>query len=83
MSKSKRPNFGKRHIDVTDSSLVKEVHYDPKTNTLDAVFHNGKRYRYIGVVPLVFAQFVLAESMGKFFNAEIKTKYECKKVRIR
>lgn len=76
----KRVNFGKRHIDVTGSTLVKKVHYDPETNTLDAIFHSGARYRYRGVTPKIFSKFVLSLSMGKFYNKFIKSAYPSEKV---
>jgi hypothetical protein len=77
----KRVNFGRRHIAVTDSTLVDVVHYDPETNTLDAVFHSGARYRYRGVTPKIFSKFVLATSMGKFYNRFIKSAYPSEKVK--
>ena len=80
-AKKTRINFGKKFITIEDSTLVDQVHYDPDTKTLDAVFKNGARYRYKTVPPVVFAKFVLAESMGKFFNVNIKGEYECKKVK--
>lgn len=82
-SLKKRVNFGKKHIDVTDSTLVNKVFYDLKGNTLDAVFYNGNRYRYHGVTPTVFCEFVLSTSMGKFYNKRIKNRYPSEKVRIR
>lgn len=78
----KKVHFGPNHIKVEDSTMVDRVYYDPETNTLDAVFRKKKetdterRYRYRGVGPKVFAQFVLAKSMGKFFNSKIRTKYQ-------
>ena len=72
----KKLRFGPAHISIEDSTLVDRVYYDPETNTLDAVFKEGARYRYRGVTPKVFAKFVLAKSMGKFFNTNIRTKYQ-------
>ena len=79
----KRINFGKAHIDVTDSTLVSKVFYDPDTNTLDALFYGGARYRYTGMTPKIFAKFVLSTSMGKYYNRFIKGAYPSEKVRIR
>lgn len=80
----KRPNFkNRRYIEIEDSSVIKHVFYDPKSNTLDVVFSSDKRYRYVGVTPLVFAEFITSESAGKYFNAEIKDRYEFKKVKPR
>lgn len=79
MAAKKKVHFGTQHIAVEDSKVVEKVFYDPDTNTLDAVFKSGKRYRYRGVRPKVFAKFVLAKSMGRFFNANIKKKYQYQK----
>ncbi len=80
--KTKLPkvNFGTQHIKVKDSALVSKVFYDPDTDTLEAVFKNRTRYRYTDVTPKTFAKFVLAESMGKFFNAKIRNKFDYEKV---
>lgn len=75
-SVKKKVRFGPNHIAISDSTLVDKVYYDPDTSTLDAVFKKGARYRYRGVGPKVFAKFVLAKSMGKFFNSKIRTKYQ-------
>lgn len=81
--KSTRVTFGKRHIEVVGSTLVDKVFYSTKQKVLDALFHNGSRYRYRGVTPSVFSEFVLSGSMGKFFNQNIKGRYESEKVRVR
>lgn len=79
-SKAKRVYFGTKHIDVEDSVLVDKVFYDPETNTLDAVFKKGSRYRYRGIKPKLFSQFVLAKSMGRFYNSNIRSKFTSEKV---
>ena len=76
----KKPKFGARHIDVEDSKLVEKVYYDPESDVLDAVFKTGTRYRYHDVTPKVFAKFVLAESMGKFFNEKIRNRFDYERV---
>jgi hypothetical protein len=73
--------FGKRHITVSDSKLINKVFYDPETGTLDAVIKAGGRYRYHRVPAKVFAKFVLASSLGNFFNRNIKSKYVVEKAR--
>jgi hypothetical protein len=77
--------FGKVYIEITDSTLVDKVFYDPETCTLDAVFKKrgggeGARYRYRRVPAKVFAQFVLANSKGQFFNKNIKKGYVVEKI---
>jgi len=73
--KKPRVSFGSKHIAVEGSSLVEKVFYDPETLTLDAVFKKGARYRYKRVPAKVFAKFVLAKSLGSFFNKEIRNRY--------
>lgn len=84
--KRKIAHFGSRYIEVEDSTMINKVYYDPETQTLDAVFRKGKtgedgsRYRYRNVPTKVFAEFVLAKSLGKFFNKNIKKGYVVEKV---
>lgn len=79
--KRTRAHFGHRFIEVEDSSMITGVYYDPTTCTLDAMFKSGVRYRYRKVPTKVFAEFVLAKSLGKFFNANIKKNYVVEKAR--
>ncbi len=72
--------FGKKFITVEDSAMIDKVFYDPETQTLDAVFKKGARYRYRRVPAKVFAQFVLANSMGSFFNKNIRKSYVVEKI---
>lgn len=82
--KMKRPSFPDRHIEVTDSTMIEKVHYDRKTKTLDAIFKNsGKRYRYADVPVEIFVDFVLSESLGKFFNDKIRDIYDYREVKVR
>lgn len=76
----KKPKFGPRHIDVNDSTLVDKVFYDPDTDILDAVFKKGARYRYYDVTPKTFSQFVLATSMGEFFNKKVRNRFDFEKM---
>jgi hypothetical protein len=79
------PKFGTHSIKVRDSALVSKVFYDPNTLTLDAVFikkalMKKTRYRYKRVPAKVFAEFVLAESMGAYFNKNIRNRYAFQQV---
>ena len=49
-------------------------------NILRIVFTSGNIFDYYGVDKLVFEEFVKAESIGKFFHANIKDKYQYEKV---
>ena len=78
------PKFGTHSIKVRDSELVSKVFYDPETLTLDAVFRTKKRkptrYRYTRVPAKTFAEFVLADSMGKYFNKNIRNRFSFQQV---
>lgn len=58
------------------SSVIKTVGYDPARRLLDVEFHNEHVYRYEGVENGVYAEFMAAESKGRFFNENIQYGYE-------
>ena len=55
------------------SSNINSVSYSEKGLTV--VFKSGKEYLYPGVPKLLYEQMLDADSVGKFFNAEIKPNY--------
>ena len=67
------------------SSQVKAIGYDPLTKTLACQFQHGLGaiYHYPNVEPKTHADFMAAESIGKFFGQHIKplpfAKYEAEK----
>jgi hypothetical protein len=56
------------------SNQVAAIGYDPLTKTLAVTFARGPGtvYHYPNVEPKVHADFMAAESIGKFFGAHIK-----------
>lgn len=54
------------------SSNLKSVGFDPETNTLELEFNHGGVYRYFNVPPNKFHDLMAAESLGKYFDSEIK-----------
>lgn len=58
-----------------DSSSLAGADYDPEARTLEIEFRSGSRYRYDGVSPEVFAQFLAAPSHGRYFTAWIRDRY--------
>lgn len=56
------------------SSQVKAIGYDPATKTLACQFAHGPGHLYVypNVEPKVHADFMAAESIGKFFGQHIK-----------
>jgi lysyl-tRNA synthetase class 2 len=66
-----------------ESSMMTQVEYDDDAQELDILFASGKRYRYFGVPPDIYAELLDAESKGQFFNEEIKDVYPFSEVRSR
>jgi hypothetical protein len=56
------------------------VGYDPDTQTLEVEFHKGGIYQYYGVPSLMYEGVITASSVGKFFNANIKSVFSYEKV---
>ena len=54
------------------SSVIKSAGYLASESTLDIEFLSGKRYRYFGVGDTVWTEFTMADSVGRFYNREIK-----------
>lgn len=62
-------------LQAVDSSQVKAIGYDAATKTLAVQFKHGLGaiYHYPNVEPKTHADFIAAESVGKFFGAHIKS----------
>lgn len=58
------------------SAVIKAVGYDPARHILDVEFHNEQVYRYEDVESAVYAEFMAAESKGRYFNQHIQYGYE-------
>lgn len=65
-------------ITIPESSHVKGVAYDDETQQLAVSFANGS-YVYENVIPQVANGFSQAPSAGKYFDQNIRGKYEYKK----
>lgn len=60
------------------SSNIASVGYDADSETLEVEFlKTGKLYQYLNVPLFMFEQMMEANSVGIFFNAEIKNAYTC------
>ena len=65
---------------VTDSSVIKFVSLFMDTACLYVTFNSGDMYRYDNVPTRAIIDAMSADSVGKWFNADIKGKYEYVKV---
>lgn len=77
-------NIDNIKISISESSLISEVEWrenrkrptaDPKGDLIITFISKERKYEYIGVPFSVLNDFVLAESMGKYFHSNIKDKY--------
>jgi len=65
---------GFQYIDVK-SSNIERVGYLHNGELLRVVFHSGEEYEYEGVNFYTFKDLVQADSVGKYFNRNIRDKY--------
>lgn len=67
-------------VHTTRSGMVKTITYNHADKLLTLEFSSGGSYEYEDVPKEVFEGLIGAESAGKYFHANIKGKYESKKV---
>jgi hypothetical protein len=58
-----------------DSTVIQSWHYDYELETLTLRFKNGTVYEYYDVAESTYNAFAKADSLGEFFNSEIKGVY--------
>lgn len=58
-----------------ESSNLDQVGYDPENDEMIIEFKGGARYSYHGIPPEVHDALVNADSVGKYFNENIKKVY--------
>ncbi len=63
-----------------DSSMLAAVGYDEKSKTLEVEFNHGGVYRYKKVSKKVFEDLFNADSVGSYFNQNIRDDYDYTKV---
>ncbi|MEH2433780.1 MAG: KTSC domain-containing protein [Nostoc sp.] len=59
------------------SSMAIAVGYDRDEHILQVEFQNGGVYQYLGVDEDTWSDFHASDSIGSFFNQEIKGRYDC------
>lgn len=59
---------------VSSNSLA-EIGYDPDFETLEVQFLHGGVYQYYNVPPFLYERLMAADSLGRFYNAEIKNRF--------
>ncbi len=61
------------------SSLIKRTEYTPDYQTLLVEFNNGQSYTYSEISSKEYEEFCSAESQGKYFGSNFRTKKPYKK----
>jgi len=64
-----------------NSSKIRSAGYDPKSQTLELEFSDGRVVTYRGVSPEVHRQFVNAPSPTSFFEDKIDESYPSSRLR--
>lgn len=59
-----------------DSSMANAVGYSDDEQVLQIEFQNGAVYQYLGVTRATWQELQSTDSIGKFYNQEIKGKYD-------
>jgi KTSC domain len=57
------------------SSVILAMGYDAKSRVLEVEFHSGRIYHYLDVSRRDYDAMRGSDSVGKYFNQVIKTKY--------
>ncbi len=65
---------------AVDSSMANAVGYDEENQVLQIEFASGAIYQYSGVEPEVWEELHDTDSIGKYYNAEIKGNYDCDRI---
>ena len=63
-----------------DSSELRSVGYEMDAAVLEAEFHSGEVYDYFDVPAQLVVELLEAKSIGRYFNAHIRSKFKFKKV---
>jgi hypothetical protein len=69
-----------RRRPVTSSSL-RSVGYDSRSRTLEIEFHHTGVYQYYDVPKTVLEEMLAQNSLGSYFNANIRDVYACARIR--
>ena len=64
-----------------NSSKIRAVGYDPKSQTLEVEFSDGRLLAYSGVSPEVHRQLMAAPSATSFFEDKIDENYSSKRLK--
>lgn len=63
-----------------NSSKIRSVGYDEKSQVLEIEFSNGQVYQYVKVYPEVYRRFMAAPSPTSFYDDKIAEEYTGRRV---
>ncbi|RLV55704.1 KTSC domain-containing protein [Aeromicrobium phragmitis] len=66
---------------LVSSSSLRSVGYDDTTHTLEVEFHKGAIYRFDAVPREVHDELVSAESIGRYFNENVRDAYPYRRLK--
>lgn len=72
-----KPALPEESMQPVQSSMANAIGYDAKRNLLQMEFANGAIYQYQDVEPETYQALQKTDSIGQFFNREIKGNYPC------
>ncbi|CCH49338.1 KTSC domain-containing protein [Pseudodesulfovibrio piezophilus] len=67
-------------MENVESSNLAAVGYDEDSSTMQVEFNNGSIYQYFDVPEHVFEELRDADSVGRYFNANVKGVYRYSRV---
>jgi hypothetical protein len=62
------------------SSAIRGIDYDEPSRTLLVIFIDGDGYGYADVPPELYAEFLHAESKGRFFAERVRGRFDYQEV---
>jgi hypothetical protein len=65
---------------AVDSSMANALGYDEESRVLQIEFASGAIYQYSGVEPEIWEELHDTDSIGRYYNAEIKGNYHCDRI---
>ena len=60
-----------------NSSSIDTIHFDYENSSLYVKFKSGRCYKYNNVPAYVYNGFLNTSSVGKYFNSQVRGKFEC------
>ncbi|HEX8152504.1 MAG TPA: KTSC domain-containing protein [Thermoanaerobaculia bacterium] len=63
-----------------ESTVLAAVGYEPDTSVLEVEFRTGRVYRYYRVPRTAVVKMLTADSIGGYFNREIRPRYRYREV---